>query len=206
MTGSSPLPDKLAILTRLSSGDYDAFLYDCDGTLADTMSGHKASYRAVAAMYGFELDDTLIDELAGWPILQVAEEIRKRYGIDFDPAVFTQQKNTMYELSFIQETQPIGFVVEHLKAHVGKVRIAVVSGSGRASVSRTLRILGISSLVEILVCAGETARGKPFPDPFLAAAAKLGVEPSRCLVFEDGVPGVQSAEAAGMRWIRVDHL
>jgi HAD superfamily hydrolase (TIGR01509 family) len=205
MTDSS-LPDKQAILTRLSSGDYDAFLYDCDGTLADTMGGHKASYRAVAGMYGFELDDTLIDELAGLPVLQVAEEIRRQYGVDFDPAVFTQQKNTMYELSFIQETQPIGFVVEHLKAHVGKVRIAVVSGSSRASVSRTLRMLGISTLVEVLVCAGETARGKPFPDPFLAAAAKLTVEPSRCLVFEDGVPGVQAAEAAGMRWIRIDHL
>jgi HAD superfamily hydrolase (TIGR01509 family) len=206
MTNPSSLPDKQAILTRLSSGDYDAFLYDCDGTLADTMGGHKASYRAVAAMYGFELDDAIIDELAGWPILQVAEEIRKRYGVDFDPAVFTQQKNTMYELSFIQETQPIGFVVEHLKAHVGKVRIAVVSGSSRSSVSRTLRILGISTLVEVLVCAGETPRGKPFPDPFLAAAAKLTVEPARCLVFEDGVPGVQAAEAAGMRWIRIDHL
>jgi len=202
----SSLPDKQAILTRLSSGDYEAFLYDCDGTLANNMGAHKASYRAVAAMYGFELNDAIIDELAGWPILQVAEEIRKRYGVDFDPAVFVQQKNTLYEVSFIQETQPIEFVVEHLKAHAGKVRIAVVSGGGRASVSRTLRMLGISTLVEVLVCAGETPRGKPFPDPFLAAATKLAVEPSRCLVFEDGVPGVQAAEAAGMRWIRIDHL
>lgn len=200
------LPDKQAILTRLSSGDFGAFLYDCDGTLADNMGAHKASYRAVASMYGFELDDAIIDELAGWPILQVAQEIKKRYDVDFDPAVFTQQKNMMYEVSFIQETRPIGFVVEHLKAHAGKVRIAVVSGGSRASVSRTLRILGISTLVEILVCAGETTRGKPFPDPFLAAAAKLDVAPSRCLVFEDGIPGVQAAEAAGMRWIRVDHL
>jgi HAD superfamily hydrolase (TIGR01509 family) len=206
MTASSSLPDKQAILTRLTSGDFGAFLYDCDGTLADNMGAHKASYKAVAAMYGFELDDTIIDELAGWPILQVAEEIRKRYEADFDPEVFTRQKNSMYELSFIQETRPIEFVVEHLKAHAGKVRIAVVSGGSRAAVSRTLRMLGISSLVEVLVCAGETVRGKPFPDPFLKAAAQLGVEPARCMVFEDGVPGVQAAEAAGMRWVRVDHL
>lgn len=206
MTGSSSLPDKQAILTRLSSGEYDAFLYDCDGTLADNMGAHKASYRAVASMYGFELDDAIIDELAGWPILQVAEEIKRRYDAGFDPAVFVQQKNSMYEVSFIQETQPIEFVVEHLKAHAGKVRIAVVSGGSRASVSRTLRMLGISTLVEILVCAGETTRGKPFPDPFLAAATKLAVAPSRCLVFEDGLPGVRAAEAAGMRWIRIDHV
>ena len=198
--------DKLAQLTRQSRGNYEAFLYDCDGTLADNMGAHKLSYQAVAKMYGFELDAALIDELAGWPIIAVAEEIRKRYGVNFDPAVFTQQKNTLYESSFINETKPINFVVEHLKQHAGQLRIGVVSGGSRAAVSRTLRMLGISPLVEILVCAGETPRGKPYADPFLYAARQLDVEPTRCLVFEDGEPGVQAAEAAGMRWIRIDKI
>ena len=206
MSSLSPLPEKQATLTRLSSGDFDAFLYDCDGTLADNMGAHRASYRAVATMNGFELDDTIIDELAGWPILQVAQEIKKRYNAGFDPAVFTQQKNVLYESSFINETKPIEFVVEHLKAHAGKVRIGVVSGGSRAAVSKTLRLLGISSLVEILVCAGETPRGKPFADPFLLAAEQLAVEPSRCFVFEDGDPGVQAAKAAGMKWVRIDQI
>jgi HAD superfamily hydrolase (TIGR01509 family) len=206
MNGSSLSPDKQSILTRLSNGNFDAFLYDCDGTLADNMGAHKASYRAVATMYGFELDDAIIDELAGWPIIQVADEIRKRYHANFDPVVFAQQKNILYESSFITETKPIEFVVEHLKAHAGKVRIGVVSGGTRASVSKTLRLLGISQLVEVLVCAGETPNGKPFPDPFLLAAKQLSVDPTKCLVFEDGVPGVKAAEAAGMKWIRIDHL
>jgi HAD superfamily hydrolase (TIGR01509 family) len=206
MNGASIVTHKQAILTGLSKGDFDAFLYDCDGTLADNMEGHKASYRAAALMYGFELDDTIIDELAGWPIVQVAEEIRKRYGASFNPEVFAQLKNMLYEDTFIQETKPIEFVVAHLKAHAGKVRIGVVSGGGRVSVSRTLQQLRITSLVEVLVCAGETARGKPYPDPFLYAAERLGVDPSRCLVFEDGNPGVQAAVAAGMQWIRIDQV
>lgn len=206
MKASSPLPGKLDILTELSRGNYEAFLYDCDGTLADNMGAHKASYRAVATTYGFELDDTIIDELAGFPILQVAEEIKKRYRAGFDAAVFAQQKIMLFEGSFIQETQPIQFVVDHLKAHVGKVRIAVVSGGSRATISKTLRLLGISELVGALVCAGETPRGKPYPDPFLAAAVRLSVDPSKCLVFEDGEPGVRAAEAAGMGWIRIDHV
>jgi HAD superfamily hydrolase (TIGR01509 family) len=204
MSSFLPVPDKQAILTRLSTGDFDAFLYDCDGTLADNMGAHKASYCAAATMLGFELDDAIIDELAGWPIIQVAEEIRKRYNASFDPAAFAQLKNKLYESNFINETKPIEFVVEHLKAHVGKVRIGVVSGGSRPSVSRTLQLLGISQLVEVLVCAGETPRGKPYPDPFLQAAEQLGIEPSKCLVFEDGNPGVQAAEAAGMRWVRID--
>jgi HAD superfamily hydrolase (TIGR01509 family) len=207
MKGASLLTyKKQAILTRLSKGDFDAFLYDCDGTLADNMEGHKASYRAAALMCGFELDDTIIDELAGWPIIHVAEEIRRRYDGSFNPAAFTQLKNQLYEDTFIIDTKPIEFVVAHLKAHAGKVRIGVVSGGSRISVSRTLQQLGITSLVEILVCAGETSRGKPYPDPFLHAAERLYVEPSRCLVFEDANAGVQAAEAAGMRWIRIDHV
>lgn len=206
MNNSTTTADKLTLLTQQSAGDYDAFLYDCDGTLADNMGAHKLSYQAVAKMYGFELDPALIDELAGWPIIAVTEEIKKRYGADFDPAVFTQQKNTLYEGTFINETQPIEFVVEHLRQHVGKVRIGVVSGGTRAAVSKTLRLLGISQLVEVLVCAGETPRGKPYADPFLFAAKQLLVDPARCLVFEDGDPGVQAAEAAGMAWIRIDKV
>ncbi|THU34957.1 HAD family hydrolase [Niastella caeni] len=206
MNGASIVTKKQTILTGLSNGDYDAFLYDCDGTLADNMGGHKASYRAAALMYGFALDDTIIDELAGWPIIQVAEEIRKRYDGSFNPANFTQLKNQLYEETFIADTKPIEFVVAHLKAHAQKVRIGVVSGGSRVSVSTTLQQLGITSLVEVLVCAGETSRGKPYPDPFLHAAERLGVDPSRCLVFEDGQAGVQAAEAAGMRWIRIDHI
>jgi HAD superfamily hydrolase (TIGR01509 family) len=204
MSSFLPVPDKQAILTRLSNGNFDAFLYDCDGTLADNMGAHKASYCAAATMLGFELDDAIIDELAGWPIIQVAEEIRKRYNANFDPAAFAQLKNKLYESNFINETKPIEFVVEHLKAHAGKVRIGVVSGGSRPSVSRTLQLLGISQLVEVMVCAGETPRGKPYPDPFLQAAEQLCVDPSKCMVFEDGNPGVQAAEAAGMKWIRVD--
>ncbi len=66
--------------------------------------------------------------------------------------------------------------------------------------------LGIEDLVEVLVCAGDTPQGKPFPDPFLLAAKKLGVLPNECLVFEDGEAGVKAAEAAGMDWIRIDKI
>jgi HAD superfamily hydrolase (TIGR01509 family) len=82
----------------------------------------------------------------------------------------------------------------------------VVSGGRRSTVSKTLEVLDIGSYLDVIVCAGETPRGKPHPDPFLKAATLLGVEPSECVVFEDGQPGVDGAIAAGMDWIRVDQL
>jgi HAD superfamily hydrolase (TIGR01509 family) len=196
---------KLEQLTNLSAG-YKVCLYDCDGTLADNMGAHKETYIKVAADKGQVIEGDIIDELAGWPVINVIQEINKKYGTNFDPQEFKDQKYKIFLEEYIEHTLPVVHVVDHLKAHAGKVRIGVVSGSGRIAVEKTLRVLGIDDLVEVIVCAGETEQGKPFPDPFLKAAALLAVAPEDCLVFEDGEAGTIAAEAAGMKWIRIDQL
>ncbi|WP_266206145.1 HAD family hydrolase [Pontibacter kalidii] len=203
---SLPNASALHVLTQLSMGDHKAFLYDCDGTLADNMQAHKDTYVKVAAERGVEIDPAIVDEFAGLPIPAVVEQINKRYGSDFDPVEFERLKSALFYKEFITLTKPVQFVVDHLVAHAGRVKIGVVSGGSRKMIQKTLEVLGIAELVEVLVCAGETLRGKPFPDPFLSAAEQLGVSPASCLVFEDGVPGVKAAEAAGMKWIRVDQI
>ena len=198
--------DKLQVLTEKSQGNYLAFLYDCDGTLANNMHLHEEAYVKVASSYGIELDPNLIVETAGWPTVNVVEEINKRYGSSIDPFTFGKEKSRVFVEELILETQPIDYVVEHLKAHVGIVRIAVVTGGSRTTVNKTLSILGLTDLIEVMVCAGETVNGKPFGDPFLKAAELLNISPKECLVFEDGDPGVRAAEAAGMDWIRIDQV
>lgn len=199
-------PTKYEKLLARSDKGYKAFLYDCDGTLADNMKAHALTYIKVAADRGVIINGDIIDELAGWPVPAVVKEINKRYGSNMDPEEFAEVRQKLYHDEYIAQITPVEHVVDHLKAHYGKVKIAVVSGGSREAVEKTLNILGIANLVETLVCAGETPHGKPAPDPFLAAAIKLGVEPKDCLVFEDGDPGVQSAIAAGMDWIRIDQL
>jgi HAD superfamily hydrolase (TIGR01509 family) len=198
--------NKYLKLAALSAGDYEAFLYDCDGTLADNMPAHTATYVAVAGEHDVVFDPALIDELAGWPIANVVEEINVRYGSSLVPEDFKARKAELYAAEYIDKIQPITYVVDHLKANAEKKRIAVVSGGDRHAIERTLQILGIYELVEVLICAGDTSKGKPFPDPFLKAAQLLGVDPAKCLVFEDGLPGVEAAKAAGMGWIRIDQL
>src|SRR6218665_4020792 len=197
---------KLAKLNLLTQGDFGAFLYDCDGTLADNMQAHKNSYVKAASEFGFDLYPPLIDELAGWPTVAVVGEMSKRYNIDLDVRSFTSRKGSIFFEEYIDHTQPVPFVVDHLKQHAGSIKIGVVSGGRRHTVERTLSVLGILDLVDTIVCAGETEQGKPFPDPFLKAAAELGVDPGRCMVFEDGDPGVQAAIAAGMKSIRIDKI
>jgi HAD superfamily hydrolase (TIGR01509 family) len=199
--------NKYNALVKISNEyPYKAFLYDCDGTLADNMPAHTETYIRVAAVQGVVIDGGIIDEFAGLPIVNVVEEINKRYRSTFNPEEFKAQKYKVFLEEYIEHTQPIEYVVNHLKNHAGRVRIAVVSGSSRNVVERTMQILGIDHLVELMVCAGETLQGKPYPDPFLKAAELLGVAPADCLVFEDGNPGTRAADAAGMRWVRIDKL
>ncbi|GAB3923874.1 HAD family hydrolase [Mucilaginibacter myungsuensis] len=197
---------KFKKLLELTQGDYKAFLYDCDGTLADTMPAHVETYIRLTGDAGVTLDPAIIDEFAGLPVPAVVAEINKRYNSTFDPEGFAETRAQLFYDEYIDKVKPIEYVTDHLIAHAGKLRIGVVSGGDRAAVTKTLQVLGILDLVEVLVCAGETPRGKPFPDPFLAAAEKLGVKPAECLVFEDGNAGVASAKAAGMPWIRIDKV
>ncbi len=154
-------PDQLNIaalkyekLCALTQGDYQAFLYDCDGTLADNMEAHKATYVKVAARYGIRLDASIIDELAGWPIAKVAAAISERYKTQFDPKEFEDLKSKLFFEEYIEKIKPVDFVVEHLVAHAGKKKIGVVSGGSRPAIEKTLQVLGIRQLVEVLVCAG----------------------------------------------------
>ncbi|MBS7565944.1 HAD family phosphatase [Mucilaginibacter sp. Bleaf8] len=197
---------KYDALVKISQDNFKAFLYDCDGTLADNMQAHKDTYIRVAAEQGVAIEGDIIDELAGWPIIKVVEQINERYGCSFDSEEFNALKYKLYYNEYIERTQPIEYVVNHLKNHAGQVRIGVVSGGSREAIQKTLQVLGIDHMVEVLVCAGETEHGKPYPDPFLKAAEQLGIAPEHCLVFEDGDAGVQAAEAAGMRWVRIDKL
>lgn len=197
---------KEALLNQLTQGDYEAFIYDCDGTLADNMDAHKTSYRMAASVFNIDLDEKIIDELSGWPIIDVAAEIRKRYSGNFDHSLLASLKIRLFDQVFVDDTTPIPFVVNHLKAHAGRVKVAVVSGGERKSISSTLVKLGVDHLVETLICSGDSLRGKPFADPFLMAAQMLGVNPAKCMVFEDGEAGTKGAEAAGMKWIRVDQI
>jgi beta-phosphoglucomutase-like phosphatase (HAD superfamily) len=197
--------EKLKVLEQMTEGDYEAFLYDCDGTIADNMTAHKLAYKEVAATYGIALDVKIIDELAGWPTVLVAKEISRRYKVEL-PDTFATEKSEVFISKYIDQTQPVVFMFEHLKKNVGRIKIGVVSGGSRPTVSKTLSVLGITDLIDVLVCAGDTVQGKPYPDPFLKAAQDLGIPPVKCLVFEDAVPGTEAAEAAGMKWIRIDKI
>lgn len=185
---------------------FEALLFDVDGTLANNIHAHKAAYVAVSKEYGVELDPDLIDETAGWPTVAVAEEICKRYQVEFDTVAYSKRKSAIFIERYIQDTEAIDYVRQVLWDNVGLKKIGIVSGGSRSTLNITLEVIGVNGKYEAMVCAGDTEKGKPSPEPFLLCAQQLGVEPAKCLVFEDGDPGVQGAIAAGMQWVRIDQI
>jgi len=184
--------------------DFAGYIFDCDGTLIDSMPIHYKAWDAAMKQRGLKetLSEDLFYSLGGVPTLKVAELIAKHYGLTIDPLdVFHLKENLFVEM--LPEVVTINPVVDFAR-RISKTRpVSVASGGPRAIVQRSLELAGLADIFEIVVTADDVVHGKPAPDMFFLAARLMGVPPEKCLVFEDAVPGIQAAHAAGMQVVHV---
>jgi HAD superfamily hydrolase (TIGR01509 family) len=113
-----------------------------------------------------------------------------------------ERKENLY-YSLLPQLTPVPEVLEHINAQFGRIPFAVVSGSNRESIVKSLTTVGLLDRFEVIVGHEDYTRSKPAPDAFLIAAERLGVAPRDCLVFEDTEMGIAGATAAGMASVRV---
>jgi HAD superfamily hydrolase (TIGR01509 family) len=188
---------------NLPAATFAGYIFDVDGTLADTMPLHYRAWRRILQERGMDLSEDLLYELGGKPTLQIFEFLKDTRGLEVVDARAAAELKEQYFLEFLKEVRPIDEVVEIAKQAYGKVPMAVATGGLRKYVEITLDTLGIRYLFATLVCVEDYARAKPFPDPFLEAARRLNLEPQQCLVFEDSPLGIEAAQAAGMQYVVV---
>lgn len=187
---------------KLPAGQFDAYLFDCDGTIADSMPLHYVAWKTVLAEWGCEFPEDLFYAWGGMPVAEIISTLNERNGLKMPVEEVHCRKEAMY-YERLPELRAVPEVLEHIEASHGRVPFAVVSGSTRDSVIASLTSLGLLDRFDTLVCAGEYNRSKPDPEPFLLAAERLGVAAERCLVFEDTEMGIQAAKAAGMASVKV---
>jgi beta-phosphoglucomutase family hydrolase len=189
----------------IPEGPFEAYIFDCDGTLADSMPVHYDAFLKTFAQMGveFDLTEEIYYGLAGVPIHEFVANLNHRFNTQIDSHEVDGWKNRFYRES-LDCIQPVAVVVDLLKSMVGKVPIAVASGGTRHCVSRTLSIIGVADDIDALVTAEDVQNGKPAPDIFLKAAQLLNVDPGKCLVFEDAALGIQAAHSAGMQAVHVE--
>lgn len=175
----------------------EGLIFDCDGTLADTMPWHYRAWQEVLAQAGGHFPSALFYQLGGKPTTEIAAILNERFGYGLEPTEAAAAKEERF-LAYLPQVRPIGPVVETARFYQGRLPMAIGSGNLRWLIDRTLEVIGMADFFEVIVTSEDVARGKPAPDTFLEAAARLGVEPARCQVFEDGDLGLEAAQRAAM--------
>ena len=187
---------------ELPEGKFGAYLFDCDGTIVDSMPLHYKAWKQILSEWNCEFSEERFYAWGGMPIVEIISTLNKEYGLSMPVETLAARKESLY-FELLPALKPVPEVVEHIFDQHGKIPLAVVSGSTRDSVVASLTALSLLDRFDALVCAGEYRNSKPHPEAFLLAAEKLGVPPNACLVFEDTDMGIEAATAAGMKSARV---
>jgi beta-phosphoglucomutase family hydrolase len=187
---------------RLPPGSFGAYLFDCDGTIADAMPLHYIAWKKALAEWNCSFDEQLFYSLGGTPVAEIVSMLNKKQGLSMPVESVSSRKENFY-LELLPQLQAVPEVVEHIDAQHGRIPFAVVSGSTRESVTASLNSLKLLDRFDTMVCAGDYKKSKPHPECFLLAASKLGVAPESCLVFEDTDMGIEAARAAGMASVKI---
>jgi beta-phosphoglucomutase family hydrolase len=180
-------------------------VFDCDGTIADTMPAHYRAWVQALGEHGVEFPEALFYEMGGIPTPRIVEILNERHGHSMPVMETAHYKETLFE-QLIGQVMPIEPVVEVVKEYHGNLPMAVATGGFRHICDKTLDALHLRDKFQAIVCAEDVTHGKPAPDIFLEAARRLDVEPSLCMAFEDANLGIQAATAAGMIVIDVRKL
>ena len=186
----------------LPDGPFKAYLFDCDGTIADSMPLHYVAWKTVFDEWGASFPEDIFYAWGGMPTAEIIARLNQEQGLAMPVEEVAEEKEALY-FEILPQLKAVPEVMAEVEAMHGKIPFAVVSGSTRESVVKSLEALGILGKFETLVCAGDYVKSKPDPEPFLVAAERLGVAAEDCLVFEDTEMGIAAAAAAGMKSVKI---
>ena len=173
-------------------------IFDCDGTLADTMPIHTEAWQETLKRYGLDCPVAFLTSLRGMPAEEIVLRFNQRFGAKLNPKEVADAKNKMtYErLNFSKPIDPVARIAIDYR---NKLPMSVASGGTRKNVLRTLKAIRMSDFFEAVITADDCLKPKPDPHMFIEAARRMNVDPKQCQVFEDGDPGLQAARRAGMQ-------
>ena len=190
-------------ITRIAPPQpYRALIFDCDGTLADTMPNHFKAWAASLQSFGADLTEENFYRMGGWPNTAIIDDLNREFGYGLDQDQTQEDKERRY-LEMLHTVTEIKAVADIARAHHGQVPMAVASSGNGHVVHQTLTSTGLIALFDVIVTADDVTHGKPAPDLFLLAAERLGMAPADCIVYEDGDPGLEAARRAEMRAVDI---
>lgn len=172
-------------------------IFDCDGTLANTMPLHWRAWSMITERHGLHFPEDRFYSLGGVPTRDILKMLAQEQGRSLDHIAVAHEKEEAY-LPLMAEIEPMHAVVEIAKANHGKIPMAVASGGTQKIICQVLETLKIRHLFDAVVTSEMVVNQKPAPDIFLEAARRIGVDPKLCRAYEDTDLGLTAIRAAGM--------
>jgi HAD superfamily hydrolase (TIGR01509 family) len=183
-----------------------ALIFDCDGTLADTMPQHWKAWQEVTARHGIHFPEDRFYSLGGVPTRDIVRMLATEQGrSDIDPLAFAKEKEEAY-FRYFEHIGPVEEVVAIAREQRGKLPMAVASGGSKTAITKVLTHLHIVDWFGAIVTNEDVVNQKPAPDIFLEAARRLGVAPQFCRAYEDTDLGMDAIRAAGMEAVDIRHF
>ncbi|WP_338721871.1 HAD family phosphatase [Devosia sp. XK-2] len=186
---------------------FEAAIFDMDGTLLDTEAVFRDIVFDVCTELGFEMTDDVHRSMVGSSHETTNRLLIEAYGVAFPYAMFDEKcRVTMRERSHAGVPVKQGAREFITELRVRGIPTAVATSSRNPHAEHHLRAAGLLDLFETVVTRDDVVNPKPHPEPYLTAAGRLGVDPTRCLALEDSHSGVRAAHAAGMQTVMVPDL
>ena len=187
---------------ELPAGDFRAYLFDCDGTIVDSMPLHYIAWKTAFAEWNCPFPEDLFYAWGGKPTREIIATLNEMHGLAMPIEALAEHKEDLY-FDLLPQLKAIPEVLELIEAEHGRIPFAVVSGGRRNSVTKALSALHLIDRFDTIVGSEDYVNSKPAPDAFLLAAERLGVAPEHCLAFEDTDMGISAAAAAGMATVKI---
>ncbi|HVJ08651.1 MAG TPA: HAD-IA family hydrolase [Acidisarcina sp.] len=178
-------------------------IFDCDGTLVDSMPLHFEVWNSVLHRHNLDLIEDRFYQWAGLPVDQIIQLLADEKGLKVDIPAIAKERDAEFHNRPASELRPVEPVVAIARRYRGQLPMAVATGSTQASAEASLRAIGVLDWFDAVVSSHEAGRPKPAPDVFLLAADRIGIPPADCVALEDGNAGLESARAAGMHAIDI---
>ena len=180
----------------------EGLIFDCDGTIVDTMPIHCAAWCSTTAKPGLVFSEDRFYALGGVSPFEVLRMLSEEQGIEIDSEAVTFQKEAKY-MELIGDAGEIPEVMQVVRENHGKIPMAIASGGTDETVEGILQHCGIRHYFDAIVTSQDVVKPKPAPDTFLEAARRINVAPEKCRAYEDADMGIKAIVAAGMEPIDV---